>query len=97
MIAVQNAGFVLINLAVGRANDLRAASAANPGGYQPGMWIFTGIAGTGVVLALWLARVGVRQRVWTRPTTLEETQGTRHKLARPARDPWLCQASTTQW
>lgn len=66
MISAQNVGLVVVNVAVGGANDHWAGSAANPGGYLPGLWIFTGLAGVSLVLALWLSRVGVMRRIQAR-------------------------------
>jgi MFS family permease len=63
MISVQNVGLVLVNVAVGGANDHWAASAANPGGYLPGIWIFAGMACVSLVLALRLSKSGALRRV----------------------------------
>lgn len=41
MTAIQNIGLFSFNLAIGWANDYEGASAANPGGYALGMWIFS--------------------------------------------------------
>jgi len=38
---IQNIGLFGFNLLVGWANDVSGASAANPGGYALGMWIFS--------------------------------------------------------
>ena len=56
MTMVQNIGLAGFNLAIGWANDTWGASAANPGGYVPGMWIFTGLGITGVLMSLFLLR-----------------------------------------
>jgi MFS family permease len=54
---VQQIGLVAINLLIGTANDRWLASAANPAGYNAGMWLFTGIAVLAVVCAFALWRV----------------------------------------
>jgi len=41
MTMIQNIGLAGFNLMIGLANDLAGASATNPGGYAPGMWIFS--------------------------------------------------------
>jgi MFS family permease len=56
MTMVQNIGLAGFNLAIGWANDAWGASAANPGGYVPGMWIFTGLGIMGVLMSLFLLR-----------------------------------------
>ena len=55
MTMIQNIGLAGFNFMIGYANDLSAASAANPDGYTLGMWIFsvTGFAG---FLFAWLLR-----------------------------------------
>ena len=53
----QQIGLVVINLLIGWANDHWLASAANPGGYNASLWIFTAIAGLAVVCAMLLRRV----------------------------------------
>jgi MFS family permease len=55
MTMIQNVGLASFNLLIGWANDHWQASAANPGGYRPGMWMFSilGIAG---LLFAWLLR-----------------------------------------
>jgi MFS family permease len=57
MTMIQASGLVLFNLLIGFANDINHASETNPGGYIPGMWIFSicGIAGVVVSLFLWKA------------------------------------------
>jgi MFS family permease len=62
MLVVQNAGIAGANLVAGRLNDLTAASAQNPAGYQP-MMLFFGAASTlgfGFALLLWFT-VGRRR------------------------------------
>lgn len=41
MTMIQNIGLFGFNLLIGFANDISKASAANPGGYNLGMWIFS--------------------------------------------------------
>jgi len=41
MTLLQQVGFFIFNLAIGRANDIDSASPANPQGYALGMWIFS--------------------------------------------------------
>lgn len=41
MTMIQNIGLSAFNLMIGWANDFSGASAANPGGYALGMWIFS--------------------------------------------------------
>ncbi|MCK4547778.1 MAG: MFS transporter [Candidatus Eisenbacteria sp.] len=41
MTMIQNIGLAGFNLMIGWANDFSGASAANPGGYSLGMWIFS--------------------------------------------------------
>lgn len=56
MTMVQNIGLAGFNLLIGWSNDLWAASAANPEGYIPGMWIFTGLGVLGVLMSFFLLR-----------------------------------------
>ena len=55
MTMIQNIGLAGFNLLVGWGNDYTGASAANPGGYALGMWIFS-ILGISGVLFSWLLR-----------------------------------------
>jgi MFS family permease len=57
MDAVQQLGLFCMNLIVGLSNDRFAASAANPAGYTPGMWIFSSVGVLALGFALWLRRV----------------------------------------
>ena len=41
MTMIQNIGLFGFNLLIGYSNDISKASAANPGGYNLGMWIFS--------------------------------------------------------
>ncbi len=55
MTLVQNVGLAGFNLVIGWANDAAGASASNPAGYRPGMWIFStlGVAAVLFSLLLW--------------------------------------------
>jgi len=55
MTMIQNIGLAGFNLLVGWANDYSGASAANPGGYALGMWIFSVLGFLGVLFS-WLLR-----------------------------------------
>ncbi len=56
MTMVQNIGLFGFNLLIGWANDISAASAANPGGYSLGMWIFSSLGFFGFLFAFLLRR-----------------------------------------
>ncbi|HSR69308.1 MAG TPA: MFS transporter [Acidobacteriota bacterium] len=56
MTLLQQAGVAGLNLAVGAANDYGQAGAANPGGYQYGMWLFSLLGFVGLFFALQLNR-----------------------------------------
>jgi MFS family permease len=56
MTLIQNIGLAGLNLLVGWANDFRGASAANPGGYDLGMWIFSCLGFFGFLFAYLLRR-----------------------------------------
>lgn len=56
MTMIQNIGLAGFNLLVGWANDYAGASAANPGGYNLGMWIFSCLGFFGVMFAFLLRR-----------------------------------------
>jgi MFS family permease len=60
MTLVQNIGLAGFNLVIGWANDSAGASAANPAGYLPGLWIFSCLGFFGVFFAwlLWRAEKG---------------------------------------
>jgi MFS family permease len=53
MTLVQQVGLAGMNWLVGFTNDAAHASAANPAGYRPGMWIFTALGFLGLVFS-WL-------------------------------------------
>ena len=54
MTMIQNIGLFGFNLLIGKANDIGNASAANPGGYHLGMWIFSVLGFLGVFFAFLL-------------------------------------------
>lgn len=56
MTMIQNIGLFGFNLLIGWANDFSGASAANPGGYTLGMWIFTSLGFFGLLFAFLLRR-----------------------------------------
>jgi hypothetical protein len=55
MTMIQNIGLFGFNVMIGQANDIAGASAANPGGYAAGMWIFSILGFLGFLFA-WLLR-----------------------------------------
>ncbi|UCF21730.1 MAG: MFS transporter [Gemmatimonadota bacterium] len=55
MTMIQNIGLFGFNVIIGRANDIAGASAANPGGYALGMWIFSILGFLGFFFA-WMLR-----------------------------------------
>ena len=56
MTLVQQVGVMVMNWAIGAANDAAGASQANPGGYGPGMWLFSLLGFLGIVFAVLLRR-----------------------------------------
>ncbi len=56
MTMIQNIGLFAFNLIIGFANDFSGASAANPGGYNLGMWIFSSLGFFGLLFAYLLKR-----------------------------------------
>ncbi len=54
MTMIQNIGLAGLNLLVGWTNDHAHASASNPAGYAPGMWIFSILGVLGVLFAFLL-------------------------------------------
>ena len=56
MTMIQNIGLFAFNLLIGWANDNWGASAANPGGYVPGMWMFSILGFVGLLFAFLLRR-----------------------------------------
>jgi MFS family permease len=56
MTMIQNIGLFLFNILIGTANDVFHASAQNPSGYTPGMWIFSTLGFLGLIFAFLLRR-----------------------------------------
>jgi len=56
MTLIQNVGLAGFNFLIGWANDFTGASAANPGGYALGMWIFSSLGLFGFLFAYLLRR-----------------------------------------
>lgn len=56
MTMIQNIGLFGFNLLIGFANDYSGASAANPGGYTLGMWIFSILGFLGLIFAFLLRK-----------------------------------------
>src|SRR5215469_420578 len=54
MTFVQQIGFGVLNLVIGKANDYSGAGPANPGGYALGMWIFSVLGFVGLAFAILL-------------------------------------------
>jgi len=54
MTLIQQIGFFLLNLLIGKANDFSQAGLANPGGYSLGMWIFSVLGFIGMALSILL-------------------------------------------
>jgi Nitrate/nitrite transporter len=54
MTLIQQIGFFLLNLLIGKANDYSHAGLANPGGYALGMWIFSVLGFIGMALSILL-------------------------------------------
>jgi MFS family permease len=57
MTMIQNIGLFGFNILIGFANDYSGASAANPGGYALGMWIFSSLGFFGVLFSFLLHRL----------------------------------------
>jgi MFS family permease len=56
MTMIQNIGLFAFNLLIGFANDFSGANAANPAGYNTGMWIFSSLGFFGLLFAFLLRR-----------------------------------------
>jgi len=54
MTLIQQIGFFLLNLLIGKANDYSHAGLENPGGYALGMWIFSVLGFVGLALSILL-------------------------------------------
>src|SRR5580704_3343586 len=57
MTLIQQVGFFILNLLIGKANDYSHAGLDNPGGYGLGMWIFSILGFVGLAFAILL-------RIW---------------------------------
>lgn len=56
MTMIQNIGLFGFNLLIGFSNDFSGASATNPSGYNPGMWIFSILGFLGLLFAFLLRK-----------------------------------------
>ncbi len=56
MTMIQNIGLFSFNIIIGYANDISGASAANPSGYNTGMWIFSMLGFFGLIFAYLLKK-----------------------------------------
>lgn len=65
MTMIQNIGLFSFNLLIGYANDLFGASAENPDGYIPGMWIFSILGFFGLLFAFLLRRSQLSQSAFS--------------------------------
>ena len=54
MTLIQQIGFFIMNLLIGKANDYSGAGLSNPGGYALGMWIFSILGFVGLAFAILL-------------------------------------------
>jgi MFS family permease len=54
MTLIQQIGFFIMNLTIGKANDFAGAGLSNPGGYALGMWIFSILGFVGLTFAILL-------------------------------------------
>jgi len=54
MTLIQQIGFFVLNLLIGKANDYSQAGLNNPGGYALGMWIFSILGFVGLALSILL-------------------------------------------
>lgn len=54
MTLIQQIGFFIMNLLIGRANDFAGAGLSNPTGYALGMWIFSVLGFVGLAFAILL-------------------------------------------
>jgi len=54
MTLIQQIGFFIMNLLIGKANDYAGAGLQNPGGYALGMWIFSVLGFIGMTFAILL-------------------------------------------
>lgn len=56
MTLIQQIGFFILNLSIGKANDFAHAGPANPGGYALGMWIFSILGFVGLTFSILLRK-----------------------------------------
>lgn len=56
MTMIQNIGLTVFNLAAGTLNDWGGASASNPGGYRPMLWMFAALSLGGLIFSTLLRR-----------------------------------------
>jgi MFS family permease len=56
MTLIQQIGFFILNLLIGKANDFSHAGPDNPGGYALGMWIFSILGFVGLTFAILLRK-----------------------------------------
>jgi len=54
MTLIQQIGFFILNLLIGKANDYSGAGLSNPDGYALGMWIFSVLGFVGLAFAIFL-------------------------------------------
>ena len=54
MTLIQQIGFFIMNLLIGKANDYAQAGVTNPGGYALGMWIFSILGFVGLAFSILL-------------------------------------------
>jgi len=54
MTLIQQIGFFLLNLLIGKANDYSGAGLTHVGGYDLGMWMFSTLGLLGLTLAILL-------------------------------------------
>ncbi len=54
MTLIQQIGFFIMNLLIGKANDYAGAGLQNPSGYALGLWIFSILGFIGMALAIFL-------------------------------------------
>lgn len=76
MTLIQQIGFFLLNLLIGKANDFAHAGLNNPGGYALGMWIFSilGFVGMALSIALRIRETGPHGHGLETITTAQATK-----------------------
>jgi len=75
MTLIQQIGFFVLNLMIGKANDYARAGLDNPGGYALGMWIFSvlGFIGMGLSILLRIRETGPHAHGLETITTAKST------------------------